>query len=420
MSAPRPTAVIRMADAGDLYLWWRWENHSAAPGIGLVPEQQLRDVLDRLTAALPDPGTPGSLEHALTAGDLADPAKEHEFAQELARAFLPYALAVTLHDLHSRGIRPHLRIQPSPRVAQVPWELLAPDPDLRLLELADVSLLPPAGVVQAPGRPARSWARDRDLPVVAVLDPRVPGFRADSPLGSVLGRPDPATPIARLVAEHAAAGRLAPAVTDPVAAFRRTDLDRDLLGTLLRAGASRLLYVGHVTAAAPGSGRSEEAALHLACTADLPGFAAPLRTHRPLTAKDLLLGTHTRAADPRLGAELWPIPARVALIACESGGDLRFGEALGLVTAMIAGGAELVTACRWPLPTDLAVHRLAAAPATAHPLQDTVRAVDAAHESPDPVTAHTAWQRTRLAAWRTDPTPATAPILWSAPVTVVA
>ncbi|MFC3963636.1 CHAT domain-containing protein [Nocardia jiangsuensis] len=409
-----PTAHIRMADAGDLYLWWRWENHTAAPGIGVVPEAQLRAVLDELTAALPDPATPGSLENALTAGALADPDREQHLAEQLARAFLPYNLAVALHELMTSGIRPHLRIQPAPRVAQVPWELLAPDPAIRLIEIADLSLLPPVSVVRA--REPRPW--NPALPVVAVLDPRVPGFRADSALGSVLGRPDPATPVARRVAEYAATGRLAPAAATPADAFRRTDLDRDLLGELLRAGASRLLYVGHVTAAAPESGRSEEAALHLACPAELPGFAAPLRTHRPFTAKDLLLGSHTRDPDPQPGTRLWPIPARVALIACESGGDLRFGEALGLVTAMIAGGAELVTACRWPLPTDLAVQRLAGAPATATPLQDTICAIDTAHEHPDPVAAHADWQRTRLTAWRTTPSPATAPVLWAAPATV--
>ena len=37
--------------------------------------------------------------------------------------------------------------------------------------------------------------------------------------------------------------------------------------------------------------------MHLACTADAVGLAEPSRTHRPLSAKDLLLGTHATVAD---------------------------------------------------------------------------------------------------------------------------
>lgn len=325
----------------------------------------------------------------------------------------------------SRGVRPHLRIQPSPRVAQVPWELL--DVDLqhnangvRLLEIADVSLLAPASVVHATGRVAQSWSQTRQLPIVGVLDPRVPGFRADSSLGSVLGRMAADAPVAHLVAAHAANDRLRPPVTDSLAAFRREDLDRDWLGTELRSGASRLLYVGHVTAAPPESGRSENAQLHLACNATALGFAPVTREHRPLSAKDLLLGTHTLAADPTTGRDLWPIPSRVALIACESGGDLRFGEALGLVSAMIHGGAELVTASRWSLPTDLAFDRAGGTHQGVRPLQDAICAIDAAHESDDPVQALATWQRERLSAWREHRTLNDSPVLWAAFATTVA
>ncbi|MFI6869049.1 CHAT domain-containing protein [Nocardia sp. NPDC050406] len=416
MSAAQPTAVIRMADAGDLYLTWRWEDGSAPGGVSVIAEAQVEAAVGRFTAALPAPGHPGGLESALTTGELATYETEHALAQGLSATFLPYNLAVRLHELHVAGIRPHLRIQPSPRVAQIPWELMAPDPDLRLVDIADISLLAPAGIVHAPARAARSWAHTHDQPVVAILDPRVPGFRADSPLGSVLGRMDPTAPLAALVEQ--ARDRLVPKVADPVDAFRRTDLDRDWLGRVLRAGASRLLYVGHVTAAAPASGHSESATLHLACTADTIGFAPVQRDHRPLSARDLLLGTHTLADHPRTGPQLWPIPSRVALIACESGGDLRFAEPLGLLAAMLTGGAELVTAGRWPLPTDLAFHRLGGAPATSRPLQEAVRAIDAAHESPTPVTVVNAWQRERAAAWRETGSIENSPLVWAAFATI--
>ncbi|WP_280255779.1 CHAT domain-containing protein [Nocardia wallacei] len=417
MTGAQPTVIVRMADADDLYMSWRWRDGTASPGASMLPGGDVDAAMRRLAAALPDPARPGGLEHALTAGDYAVRDTEYALAQALSRALLPHGLAIQLHDLLVRGVRPHIRLQPSPRVAQVPWELIAPDPSLRLVDIADVSMLAPAGIVHAPDRLARSWTDHRDLPVVAVLDPRVPGFRADSELGSVLGRPDPAMPLAERVTEYLAQQRFRPAVDAAPEAFRRTDLDRERLGALLRDGAARLLYVGHVTAEAPESGRSENAALHLACTADTTGFARPLRGHRPLSAKDLLLGTHTLAAEPVAGQHLWPIPSRVALIACESGGDLRFTEALGLVAAMISGGAELVTATRWALPTDLAFQRLAGA-AAATPLQDVVCAVDAAHERPDPITALSTWQRERLTAWRETGAVEHSPILWAAFATV--
>ncbi|MBF6264962.1 CHAT domain-containing protein [Nocardia farcinica] len=412
MPDQRPTVLVKMADAGDLYVSWRWAHDPARRGAAAIPAAAVDAAVRALAGALPDPATPGALERSLTTGALADPAREAALAQYLSRALLPHGLAVDLHDLHTRAIRPHIRIQPSPRVAQVPWEILAPDPDLRLLDIADLSLLAPAGIVQAPGRTPRRWATDRDLPVVAILDPRVPGFRADSALGSVLGRMTTPTPLTARMTEHLRRGRLRPAVDEPSDLFRRTDLDRTWLSTTLREGASRLVYVGHVTSARPGSGQSETAELHLACTAETVGFADPQRTHRPLSAKDLLLGTHTLTADPVAGHDLWPIPSRVALIACESGGDLRFTEALGLVAAMLHGGAELVTATRWPLPTDLAVQRLAGSTGT--PLQSAIRELDVAHDQDDPLAIQLAWQRGQLDAWRATGAVDRSPLLWSA------
>ncbi|MEV6252156.1 CHAT domain-containing protein [Nocardia sp. NPDC051911] len=416
----RPTVLVRMADAGDIYVSWRWVDDSAPRGAGVLPEDAAMRAVGLLADALPRPAEPGGLEQALTTGAFADYEREYAVAQALSRALLPYGLAAQLYELWQRGVRPHIRLQPSPRVAQVPWELVAPDRDVRLIDIADVSLLAPAGVAQAPGRIARTWTETAARPVVAVLDPRVPGFRADSTLGSVLGRMTAEAPLAQRMAMYTANDRLRPAVANPVETFRRTDVDRDWLGSVLRAGASRLLYVGHVTAAAPGSGRSEDAELHLACTADAVGFAEPSRTHRPLSAKDLLLGTHTIESEPVAGQRLWPIPSRVALIACESGGDLRFSEALGLTAAMITGGAELVTASRWPLPTDFAFQRVAGAPAQVHPLQETICAIDEAHERPDPVTAIAEWQRDRLSAWRDIGRIEHSPVLWAAFATVCA
>ncbi|MGY4098265.1 CHAT domain-containing protein [Nocardia sp. R16R-3T] len=417
-TSEQPTVIVRMADAGDLYMSWRWLRDDYPQGASMLPGDVITDAVERFARSLPNPAVPGGLEPAMTTGAFASYEAEYLVAQSLSRALLPHSLAAQLYDLHMRGVRPHIRLQPSPRVAQVPWEIIAPDPALRLVDIADISLLAPASIVHGPDRTARTWTQTRALPVVAVLDPRVPGFRADSALGSVLGRMDPQAPLAQRVAEYSAKGRLLPAVDDPIEAFRRTDIDRNWLSEALRGGASRLTYVGHVTAAAPESGQSEASELHLACDAESVGFATPIRAHRPLSAKDLLLGTHTLIGEPAAGPQLWPIPSRVALIACESGGDMRFSEALGLVAAMINGGAELVTASRWPLPTDLAFQRLAGAPPAAHPLQDAICAIDAAHEHPDPVSALAAWQRTRLDTWRTTHAIEHSPLLWSAFATV--
>ncbi len=403
-----------MADAGDVYVSWLWADDALARGVAVLPRDEVREVLRTLGDAVPDPARPEDLRRVMTEGALVDPAAESALAQALSRTLLPYGLAVQLYELSQRGVRPHLRIQPSPRLAQVPWEILAPDPEIRLLDIADVSLLAPASVVRSPERIVHSWNDTRDLPVVAVLDPRVPGFRADSELGSVLGRPSPESQVAQHFSRYGP--RLVPLAADPVELFRRADTDRDWLSAVLRQGASRLVYVGHVTAPAPESGQSEHAELHLSCTADTRGFAATNRTHRPLSAKDLLLGTHSLDPSPIPGRDLWPMPSRVALIACESGGDLRFTEALGLTTAAMAAGAELVTATRWPLPTDHAFHTLT--PTTTYPLQSAICAVDTAHDSPTPIPTLLTWQRSRLAAWRDAPIPENSPLLWAAFATV--
>ncbi|HEY1177526.1 MAG TPA: CHAT domain-containing protein [Phytomonospora sp.] len=411
----QPTVLLRYADAGHLYATWRWTDAFHTAEAAFFPQEAVDAAVAELNAALPgiDGGPaaagPGGaavldgVEAALTTGAVADYDRELALGRTLSRALIPHGLAVRLDAYVSAGIRPRIRIQPSPRIARVPWELLAEDPEeRRLIEIADVSVLAPAGVAHAPGRVARSWAGTRDLPVVAVLDPRVPGFRADSRLGSVLGRMTADAPLAAHVA--GLAGRLRPVADTPVEMFRRTDVDRDWLGAALREGAGRLLYVGHATAASPESGEGEHAQIHLACTAGTEGHAPVLRGHRPFSAKDLLLDR-----------ERYPMPSRVALIACESGGDLRFTETLGLATAAILGGAELVTATRWTLATDFAVER---AGAPGRPLQEAVAAIDAAHDADDPVAAMAAWQRERLTTWREKRSVADSPVLWAAFTTI--
>lgn len=383
-----PTVQVKFVDAGEVYVSWRWEDAPAEPRVAVLDHRQLHQPLADLAAALPSP-RPGetadqALRRALT-GPLLDRPREQAIAERLAQVLFPQQLAEEMNAHLERGVRPHLRIQPAPSIAQVPWEALRLSEGERLVHVCDVSMLPPATVRNAHDRTVSPWRADG--PVAGVLDPVVPGFADDSTLGSVLG------PVPDDSALAAMAIRLGPRLVPAGSPFRRTDLTRDVVERAL-AEATRFTYVGHVTTAAHSLG----ACLHLSCGADTTGRADLLGAHRPLTAADIALGHDA----PRP----WRIPNRVALIACESGGDARFAEPSGLVATMIHGGASYVTSTRWPLPTDAALPAAAFAPA--------VVAVDEAHESPDPITGLGDWQQKQATQWDSTGDPAYTPILWAA------
>ncbi|MEU1517076.1 CHAT domain-containing protein [Streptomyces sp. NPDC005811] len=414
----RPVVQVRLADAGDLFLTWTWAGGARGFGTGRGPAAEVDIAVRELMAALPGTGEGAAgVRRAFASGALTDRDAERRLARTLGEALWPDRLTAQLRQVAERAGRPLVRIQPSPRVAQVPWELLAVDDgDTRLIDLADVVTTAPTSLrrQRTPGRPAPG-----NGPVVLLLDPRVPGFRADSPLGSVLGPPGSDPDLLSLVARHLGTGAVEPTAATPAEAFRRTDLDRDWLGEVLRKGARRLLYVGHVSGAPVEGGQSEDGALHLCCGPRTAGLTEPVRTHRPLSAKDLLLGTLPLRDDGEPGARIWPAPPRVALIGCESGGDLRFAESFGLATAMLHNGADLVTATRWPLPTSFAFHRLAGVPERVRPLTDAIVAVDAAHEDEDPVRRLGRWQRECLDRWRAEGRIEHAPLLWAALTCIV-
>ncbi|MCX4967574.1 CHAT domain-containing protein [Streptomyces sp. NBC_00654] len=437
----RPVVQVRLADAGDLFMTWTWTSGARGFGTGHAPGAEVDRAVGALAAALPGAGpadgtgaggadgTTGTAGRAIRAdgaegmrrafdsGAMAGHASEYRLARILSEALWPPGLTAQIRHVSAGGVRPRIRIQPSPRVAQVPWELLAVDgDDVRLIDLADVVTTAPVSLRRPDraGRPASDGGA-----VVLVLDPRVPGFRADSPLGSVLGPPGSDPALLSLVRSRLDSGGVVPPVRTAAEAFRRTDLDRDWLSRVLREGADRLMYVGHVSSAPVGGGQSEDVTLHLCCGPGTEGLTDVVRTHRPLSAKDLLLGTLPFRADGAAGAELWPAPRRVALIACESGGDLRFAESFGLATAMIHNGAELVTATRWALPTNLAFHRLAGVAESVRPLSEAVIAVDTAHEHRDPVHRLGRWQREQLDRWRTGGRIEHSPLLWAAMTCIV-
>ncbi len=442
----RQTLVLRYADVGiATYASLRVVGEPSRTVNWVVEEPILLAALDELTSGLPEPygdeGRRDAVERALSRGAFATPEAELTAAYILGVLLIGAAGWRLLAEC-AASPRPTLFVSPSARLARVPWGLLAvpksgPSKDelvrarqdaitasgrvaaripwqladvrehtdgYRLLELVDVLLAVPQNIVHAPRTPAR-WDARRDGPPILVLDPRVPGQRPDSALGSVLGRPSEQTQLARHFAELMQRRAVLPGVGNPAELFRRQDADRRWLADLLTQYPSRLVYVGHASSADGESGQADRAALHLACTAATAGDAAAIGNHRPLTASDLM-------------ALRLPMPPRVALLACASGGDYQFDEASGLVAAMILGGAQLVTATLWSLPTTAAFRQFAtaAADSVTDPMAEVVVGVDTAHQETDAGCAVNRWQRAQLRRWR-DGDWSASPLFWGALVT---
>jgi hypothetical protein len=386
------TLVLRFADVGiATYASLRVVGQPARTVTWAVQESDLVAALDQLATALPDPRASetrrDAVERAIAAGPFAAPATELAIARTLGAQLLAPAAWQLLTDC-AASPRAALFVSPSARLARVPWGLLAlPNDDgYRLMELADVLMAAPSNIVNAERTPA-DWDDRRDGPTLLILDPRVPGQRPDSALGSVLGRPAPETPLAQHFTELMGRRAILPDVSSAVELFRRTDADRSWLGRQLDRRPSRLLFVGHATAADGDIGHADRAALHLA-------------DEHALTAADLL------------SAKL-PMPPRIAMMACASGGDYQFDEATGLVAAMILGGAQLVTATLWSLPTTAGYRQFAPAADDHDPMADAIIAVDRAHEDPDAGRAVNRWQREQMRRWRDGDTSAS-PLYWAA------
>jgi CHAT domain len=440
----RLTLVLRFADVGIVtYASLRIVGQPSRTMNWVVEEPILLAALQELVGALPEPhgaeNRRDAIERALTTGPFAAPDTELTIAYILGVLLIGAPGWQLLMECMATP-RAVLFVSPSSRLARVPWGLLAvpksgPSKEElvrarqdaitasgrvaaqipwqladigahtdghRLMELVDVLMAVPPNIVHSPRAPA-GWDARRDGPPVLVLDPRVPGQRPDSALGSVLGRPSAETQLAQHFAGLMKRRPLLPEVDNAVELFRRQDADRVWLAKQLAQTPSRLMYVGHASSA---HGQADRAALHLACTAAVLGDAEAIGDHRPLTAGDLM------------SLQL-PIPPRVALLACGSGGDYQFDEATGLVAAMVLGGAQLVSATLWSLPTSAAYRRFAGsepADAPADPMADIVVAVDGAHEAVDAGRAVNQWQRAQMRRWR-DGDLAASPLYWGALVT---
>jgi hypothetical protein len=386
------TLVLRFADVGiATYASLRVVGQPARTVTWAVQESDLVAALDQLATALPDPRESetrrDAVERSIAAGPFAAPATELAIARTLGAQLLAPAAWQLLTDCVASPPAA-LFVSPSARLARVPWGLLAmPDDDgYRLMELADVLMAAPSNIVHAERTPA-DWDDRRDGPALLILDPRVPGQRPDSDLGSVLGRPAPETPLAQHFTGLMGRREILPDVSSAVELFRRTDADRPWLARQLDRQPSRLLFVGHATAADGDIGHADRAALHLA-------------DERALTAADLM------------SAKL-PMPPRIAMMACASGGDYQFDEATGLVAAMILGGAQLVTATLWSLPTTAGYRQFAPAADDHDPMAEAIIAVDCSHEESDAGRAVNRWQREQMRRWRDGDTSAS-PLYWAA------
>jgi len=392
VTAPNPTLVLRYADVGiATYASLRVVGQPDTTVTWVIEEPALGTVRDLLVDALPDPKPAESprdaIERAITAGSFATPAAEQELADIVGGHLIP-AAGWQLIAEHARPPRPALFVAPTARLATVPWPVLAmPGDRRRLLELTDILMAAPPNIANSPRNPRR-WNDRRDGAPLLILDPRVPGQRPDSALGSVLGRPDAGSLLSRHFAALRERRDVLPAVDSVVDLFRSTDADRAWLARHLTRQPSRLLFVGHATAGDGDAGHADRAAVHLA-------------DPQPLTAAEMMTN--------RL-----PIPPRAALLACASGGDYRFDEATGLVAALILGGATLVTATLWSLPTT-AGYRQFCGPAgeLADPMAEAVIAVDSAHQVEDAGRAVNSWQRRQMSRWRAGDVTAS-PLYWAA------
>jgi hypothetical protein len=384
------TLVLRFADVGiATYASLRVVGEPARTITWVVAEADLVAALDQLSAALPDPRPAetqrDAVERAVATGPFAAPATELALARALGTQLLAPAAWQLLTDCVASP-RATLFVSPSARLARVPWGLLAMagDDGYRVMELVDVLMAAPSNIVHSTRKPA-VWDERRDGPTLLVLDPRVPGQRPDSALGSVLGRPSAETTLSQHFTMLMKTRTTLPDASSAVELFRRSDADRAWLGRQLDLRPSRMLYVGHATAADGDVGHADRAALHLA-------------DESPLTAADLMT------------MEL-PMPPRIAMIACASGGDYQFDEATGLVAAMILGGAQLVTATLWSLPTAAGYRQFTAA--EHDPMAEAIIAVDRAHEEPEAGRAVNRWQREQMRRWQGGDTSAS-PLYWAA------
>ncbi|MGB4135201.1 MAG: hypothetical protein WA971_01470, partial [Microbacterium sp.] len=354
----RPTLLYYSEDAGDVYGFWQWLDRGTGEPRGFrIAREAIAPLAGELRAALPTllPGEtpPVATERMLSTGMLTAPDRERRFSQRLSAALLPEALVAEILDAAASGT-PLLRMLPAASCAAFPWELLLLDAGgttRRLIDLVDIVADPPAGVHSGRSRAPRPYVEAARA--VHLIDP--------APAAGGLGRI-----LTREQREALLAANPGTWSGDPSGVVTRAELSQRLRG---EGPPSRILYVGHVVSPESHAGATS---LMLGDPETMYGVLPVVDETRPFSALDLLEGTmfaEQRLHDAPLsfpdpviwpsgrrealpGHEIWPMPPRVALIACDSGADLGRSEPFGLAIACINAGAEIVTATRWTLPTN--------------------------------------------------------------------
>lgn len=424
--------LLRMTDSGSTYMYWRWLDDPENPKYAVLDKGTLEKIEGLITLAMIDlrPGESGeaaedeAVRRALLDGPFSNPEKERLWSAEVAALVLPAELASEVVVRSGFGEDIHIRVLPSPKLARVPWELLPLSDGRRLVEVATIRLDAPAVVNSNRGRNPSPWSLARSGRPLYLLEPVHHGDEHDHN-SNVIGQ----EAVDLLQAE--------------VGETAHRKISRMRLGVLLRGEdsrddtaeidglvsfpqPSRLLYYGHAdsTPNEPGS-----AAIHFTDNEETHGNASLVGGyHRPFTALDLLIGTediYQREDDVLYphpanvpGHEIWPMPPRVALIACESGADHRALETFGLIMAILNAGAEIVTTTRWTLATDYALKEFGGVDGL--PTTEVVLIVDRAHEEDDPVAAIRQWQLDKLQAWVSDGEIQNTPLIWAALTTHIA
>ena len=385
------------------WITWRWSD--GADPVGVARVRRVTRETARLKRALP------AGAHRLGFdGELADPHGEQELMRALTEVLLPAELRAQIAAVVRTGERLHIRVAPTPRAAAVPWGLLFLDADRRLLDVADVSwigpLLPRDLASPIAGQEA-DHLTDAGTEGFPMVGGSAPGTVGAVPASNVADKAvhtghtcigheplyviDPVQPLGHVL-RAADCAKLADRASGRVSSGAK--FNADAFSAALRNGVSRLVLVGHTHGR---KGASTTGFLFSDGTRVLP---------LPLTAERLI-------AEP----EHWPMPTRVAVVACASGSDMADHEPFGLSAALLHNGADTVHATLWVLPTDQAFR---GAGVTDSGLLPLALALDDAQQADDPVAAVCAWQRAQLDRWRADPSLATSPLIWGAAMTMTA
>lgn len=387
--------LIRSTDAiSDTWLSVTWLDNPGEDTYVRIPAPVLTQIHDQLASALmvaqPGESETHAAERALTTGPFATRDGERALAVYLAAHVLPDTFWEQLAAHEGRDVV--LRITPSRRLAQVPWELLTLPDGTRLIEHATL-VYEIASTIHYQRDPLPTpWDDVADHPTLATIDPAV--YELTTSFRPTLTPAERTHLVQGLdVADHG------------------PHLDRVDLARLLQQHPRIWLYYGHVSLRKdqPGS-----ASLHLydgtKRARPYAGLAELIdERHRPFTALDLVFGTNNETVrdpnlryahgDARPGHAIWPMPPRVALIACESGGDHASSEAFGLVTAALGNGAEYVTATRWTMPTSTAFTHHHPTSTHPYPTSDLATTIHHALTTTNPITTIRHWQLNQLHIW---------------------